>query len=95
LAAVCWAIWKLRNIACFEKKLISSPFDLISYAVVFMNYWAGLHGETDSANIRAGADGLMRLAAAGAETSSFGNAGRDLPRLEDKKPEDSIDGDIS
>jgi hypothetical protein len=37
LAAICWATWKLRNRACFEKKLINSPLDLISYAVVFMN----------------------------------------------------------
>ena len=31
-AAICWAIWKLRNQACFEKKLIKSPFELIRYS---------------------------------------------------------------
>jgi hypothetical protein len=43
LAAICWAIWKLRNRACFAMKLIKSPSELISLSVVFMNYWAGLH----------------------------------------------------
>jgi hypothetical protein len=43
LAAICWAIWKLRNRACFEHKLIKNPSELISFAAVFMNYWAGLH----------------------------------------------------
>jgi hypothetical protein len=36
VAAICWAIWKLRNKACFEGKLIHSPVELICYAVVFM-----------------------------------------------------------
>jgi hypothetical protein len=96
LAAVCWAIWKLKNRACFERKLISSPFELISYAVIFMNYWAGLHGERDASDLRAGADGLMRLAAAGAGASSSGNARRAGPlRLESKKPEDTGDGNTT
>jgi hypothetical protein len=95
LAAICWAIWKIRNKACFENKLINTPFDLISYAVVFTNYWAGLHGEKDAEDIRAGADGLMRLVAAGAGTSSSGNVGRaDVPRLGDKKPEDGVGDDV-
>jgi hypothetical protein len=96
VAAICWAIWKLRNRACFERKLINSPFELISYAVVFMNYWAGLYGERDAADIRAGADGLMRLATAGAGASSSGNVDRTGPlRLENKKPEDKDDGDAT
>jgi hypothetical protein len=97
LAAICWAIWKTRNKACFDNKLISSPFDLISYAVVFMNYWSGLHGEQDASELRAGADGLMRLAAAaGAGNSSSGNSGRvDQLWLENKKLGDTTDGTTS
>jgi hypothetical protein len=95
-AAICWAIWKIRNKACFENKLISSPLDLISYAVVFMNYWAGLHGEKDAEDIRAGADGLMHLVAAGAGTSTSGNGGRaGLLRLNDKTPDDADDKNVS
>jgi hypothetical protein len=44
LASICWAIWKLRNRACFDKKFINSPFDLICYSTVFMKYWAGDKG---------------------------------------------------
>jgi hypothetical protein len=35
-----------------------------------MNYWAGLHGEKDAADIQAGADNLMRLASAGNDSGS-------------------------
>jgi hypothetical protein len=42
LAAFCWAIWKTRNNICFEKKLISSPTEIVCLASSFLNYWAGL-----------------------------------------------------
>jgi hypothetical protein len=29
LSAICWATWKARNVACFEKKMLKSPFDII------------------------------------------------------------------
>jgi hypothetical protein len=96
VASICWAIWKLRNRACFERKLINSPFELISYAFVFMNYWTELHGERDATDIRAGADGLMQLAAAGAGASSSGKAEHTSPlRLENKKPDDIDDGNTT
>jgi hypothetical protein len=95
LTAICWAIWKLRNRACFERKLINSSFDLISYAVVFMNYWAGLHGEGDAADLRAG-DGLMRLATNGARTSPSGTADRtSLLHLENKTSDDNDGGNAA
>jgi hypothetical protein len=62
LAGICWAIWKLRNRACFEHKLINNPVELISCSTIFMKYWAGLHGEKDAGDLQAGADGLLRLA---------------------------------
>jgi hypothetical protein len=71
LAAICWVIWKLRNRTCFEHKLIKNPFELISYSTVFMKHWTGLHEGKDAEDIRAGADGLSRLA--GAIASSDGN----------------------
>jgi hypothetical protein len=43
VAAICWAIWKMRNRACFEGKLIQTPVELICFVVVFMKYWAGLN----------------------------------------------------
>jgi hypothetical protein len=90
LAAICWSIWKLRNRACFENKLISSPAELINYAVVFMKYWSGLHGEQDALELRAGADGLLRLATSvgtdGASSGSADNGNR--LRLENRSPDD-------
>jgi hypothetical protein len=35
VTALCWALWKLRNRACFEKKLIKSPAEIICYASSF------------------------------------------------------------
>jgi hypothetical protein len=57
-----------------------------------MNYWAGLHGEQDASDLRAGADGLMRLAEV-AGVRSPGDDGRGgLLRLEDNRSgEDASD----
>ncbi|KQK04674.2 hypothetical protein BRADI_2g15172v3 [Brachypodium distachyon] len=46
VAAICWALWKLRNRACFEKKLIRSPDEIVCYACAFLRHWAGLHAIT-------------------------------------------------
>jgi hypothetical protein len=35
LAAICWAIWKLKSRAFFKKKLIKSPNELISFSPIF------------------------------------------------------------
>ncbi|KAF8732248.1 hypothetical protein HU200_016227 [Digitaria exilis] len=43
LAAICWAIWKARNRACFDKKLIRHPTEIICHACSFMDFWTGLH----------------------------------------------------
>jgi hypothetical protein len=48
LAALCWALWKLRNRACFEKKLIKSPSEISCYGCSFLRYWSGLHKEEDN-----------------------------------------------
>jgi hypothetical protein len=53
---------KLRNRSCFEGKLIKSPIELILYATVFMNYWAGLNSVADQENIRRGAGNLINVA---------------------------------
>jgi hypothetical protein len=58
IAALCWAIWKTRNNACFEGKLISSPVGLICYMCVFLRYWAGLQDEKDKELLLEGASRL-------------------------------------
>lgn len=45
--AVCWAKWNCRNRATFEYKLPKSPFDMVFFACVFLNYWAGLQKNED------------------------------------------------
>jgi hypothetical protein len=87
LAAICWAIWKIRNRSCFEHKLIKNPSELISFATVFMNYWAGLHSSPDAENIRAGAASLLQLATSMPVASTEGRPGRFL-RIADATMED-------
>jgi hypothetical protein len=43
IAVICWAIWKTRNKACFEKKINKNPVETICYACGLMNYWIGLY----------------------------------------------------
>nr|TKV99100.1 hypothetical protein SEVIR_8G017000v2 [Setaria viridis] len=43
LAAICWAIWKARNKACFERKLIKHPAEIITHACALMKSWTGLY----------------------------------------------------
>ncbi|PNT74991.1 hypothetical protein BRADI_1g25933v3, partial [Brachypodium distachyon] len=58
VAAICWAIWKIHNKACFEKKLIRSPAEIVCYACAFLIYWAGLQNESERNNLLAGAAAL-------------------------------------
>jgi hypothetical protein len=62
VAAICWAISKLRKRACFEGKIIQNPTELICFAVVFMKYWAGLNVQADRDALRQGADALQGVA---------------------------------
>jgi hypothetical protein len=43
LAAICWAIWKTRNIICLEKNVSKSPVQILYKSCAFMNYWAGFY----------------------------------------------------
>jgi hypothetical protein len=62
LAAICWATWKSRNRACFEKKLIKNPCEIFFSACAFMHYWAGLYPEKAQKVISAGVDVMMQMA---------------------------------
>lgn len=62
VAAICWVIWKLRIHACFEKKLIRSPAEIVCYSCAFMMYWAGLQSENDQTNLLAGSVVLQQEA---------------------------------
>ena len=38
LAAICWAIWKRRNKACFDNKHLKHPAEIIIHACSFISY---------------------------------------------------------
>ena len=42
LVAICWAIWRVRNTVCFEKKRVKSPSEIVCMMCSFFTYWAGL-----------------------------------------------------
>jgi hypothetical protein len=42
LSGICWATWKCRNKAVFEKKLIKHQTEIVVHACTYMSYWAGL-----------------------------------------------------
>ena len=42
-AAICWAIWKSRNRACFDNKIIRNPAEIVIHACALMAFWAGLY----------------------------------------------------
>ena len=62
IAAICWAIWKTRNSACFEDKVVTSPIHVICYACSLMEYWAGLFLEEDKEQLIAGANTMLKIA---------------------------------
>jgi hypothetical protein len=62
VAAICWAIWKMQNRACFKGKIIQNPIELICFVVVFMKYWACLNVQADRDALRQGVDALQRVA---------------------------------
>jgi hypothetical protein len=45
LAAVCWAVWKTRNVVCFDDRRVKSPTEIICMICSFLTYWAGLLNE--------------------------------------------------
>lgn len=76
LAAICWAIWKLKNRKCFEGKLLRSPTELVCYACVFINYWSGLQKEEDKSQLMAGGKVLQQNAIAVHPKQSEDQAGK-------------------
>jgi len=48
LSAVCWAIWRVRNTVCFDKKRIKTPTEIIFMMCSFLTYWVGMLRTTSS-----------------------------------------------
>jgi hypothetical protein len=58
-AAIIWAIWKCRNRACFDSKLIEHPTEIIHHACSFMSYWTGLYPPERQGKILEGVKALL------------------------------------
>lgn len=89
LAAICWAIWKTRNNACFEGKLIKHPAEIICYACSFMNYWTGLYKTDFQAQITDGVKVLLAMACRilVSQPRASPTIPRILPAIEDEEEE--------
>lgn len=62
LAAICWAIWRMRNSICFENKKCRSPTEIICSASSFILYWLGLQNPDDKLALEVGAEKLKNTA---------------------------------
>jgi hypothetical protein len=65
ISAICWAIWKARNRACFERKIIRNPIEIICHAGALMQYWTGLYAEVDRKMLKVATDLLLQKESVG------------------------------
>ena len=63
IAAIRWAIWKTRNKACFDGKMLKNPASIICCVCALMGYWAGLFPEMDKEALKAGVNTMLQIAA--------------------------------
>jgi hypothetical protein len=87
IAAICWAIWKTRNRACFDEKILRNPAEIICYACALMGYWAGLFPELDKEALEAGVKMMLQIA-----TKLMREKTQDGRLLLENNPDDSTQG---
>ena len=61
-AAICWAIWKMRNRVCFDGVKLHNPLAIVSHACALMKFWAGLQKEVDREVLIKGVDDMLEIA---------------------------------
>jgi hypothetical protein len=61
-AAVCWALWKSRNKAVFEKKIIKHLAENHTARLCIHVYWAGLFTPELQVDVAAGVDTMLAIA---------------------------------
>jgi hypothetical protein len=64
LSVVYWALWKTRNMACFEGKCVRSPTEIICLASSLISYWVGLQKDDTKEVLEADAEMLKNAALA-------------------------------
>lgn len=62
IAALCWAIWKACNKACFDRIIIKHPVLFFYHICALIKYWAGLFGEADKKLLEDGVKILLQIA---------------------------------
>jgi hypothetical protein len=62
IAAVCWAIWNVRNKITFEKHVPRSPSEITYFAVALTVYWVGLQKADDKKSMIGGAEKMVQAA---------------------------------
>ena len=63
VSAICWAIWKARNKACFEGEIIKNPIEILCHAGALMQFWTGLYAEVDREMLVNGVNTMLQVAA--------------------------------
>jgi hypothetical protein len=88
-STICWSVWKRRNKACFNRKPLTNPIEIITHTGVFLNYWAGLYKEELQEKI---AEGVKTLVAAA--QWMMARQGPPQPRLMLPAPNETQEGDL-
>jgi hypothetical protein len=60
--AICWAMWKCRNKAVFDKKWVKHPAEIVIYACSLMLYWAGMFGAGMKTQMEEGVGTMLKIA---------------------------------
>jgi hypothetical protein len=63
MAAVCWAIWILRNKLTFEHYVLRNPVEIVFTVCSFLLHWTGLQKEEDRIILKTNTKFLMAVAA--------------------------------
>ena len=59
ISAICWAIWKAHNKACFDGKIINKPIEIICHAGALMHFWTGLYAKVDRLMLISGVNTML------------------------------------
>lgn len=62
ISAICWAIWKARNRACLDGRIIRNPIEILCHAAALMCFWTGLYAEIDSMMLINGVNTMLKVA---------------------------------
>lgn len=62
-AAFCWSVWKTRNVACFQNKILLDPSNLIHRICHWNGSWFILQKEEDPEALQEGVRRLQLMVA--------------------------------